>query len=191
MLFTLYLTKHDSLCFVILGNAYSIEKLSTTSHTPNCMLEIGCQLCGSHELRMDYFDRTVRAFRFPANVKTALAKEPGHPLLHPTSAITREAFYSCGRLSEERTFGNDTKFLLHSFFVLNDIRNVDEFLYIRRRRPGSLTTATETMIGSPLRRSLLHNWNSDFEWVKRGLMPLESSSLTYQGPAFRFNVKKI
>jgi hypothetical protein len=155
------------------------------------MDETGCELCGSHELRMDYFDRTVRAFRFPKDVKAALEKEPGHPLLHPTSAITREAFYRCGRLSEDRTFGNDTKFLLRSFFFLKDIRNVDEFLYIRRRRPCSLTTAPETMIGSPLRRKLLHSWNQDFVWVKSGQLPLESSSLIYQPPSFDYKVKKI
>jgi len=155
------------------------------------MTQTACQLCGSHELRLDYFDRTVRAFRFPVNVYAALAKEPGHPLLHPTSAITRDAFYLCGRLSEERIFGNDTKFLLHSFFFLRDIRNVDEFLYIRRRRPGSLTTAPETMIGSPLRRNLLHSWNEDFVWVKAGLLSLENSSLNYQPPSFSYNAAKL
>ena len=32
----------------------------------------GSQLCGSHELRLDYFDKTVRAHRFPIDVMAAL-----------------------------------------------------------------------------------------------------------------------
>jgi len=39
-----------------------------------------CQLCGSHELRIDYFDQTVRSYRFPKDVKAALNYEVGHPI---------------------------------------------------------------------------------------------------------------
>ncbi|WP_158799931.1 glycosyltransferase family A protein [Pedobacter sp. L105] len=151
----------------------------------------GCQLCGSHELRLDYLERTVRAHRFPTNVISALQKVGGHPLFHPTSAITREAFYLCGKLSEERTFGNDTKFLLHSFFVLDNIRNIDDFLYIRRRHAESLTTFPDTMIGSPAREQLLYDWIGDFELVKSGLLELENSSLNYHAPLFKFKSEKI
>ena len=151
----------------------------------------GCQLCGSHELRIDYFEKTVRAHRFPINAGCALEAGPWHPLLHPSSAITREAFYLCHKLSEERTFGNDTKFLLHSFFFLSSIHNVDEFLYIRRRHPNSLTTSPETMIDSPIRKKLLHTWNHDFERIKYGELSLENSSLQYEGTKLKFNVVKI
>lgn len=157
----------------------------------NYMNTTGCQLCGSHELRVDYFDKTVRAYRFPINAKGALKTGPWHPLLHPSSAITREAFYLCERLSEERTFGNDTKFLLHSFFLLDSIHNINEFLYIRRYRPNSLTTSPETMIGSPIRKKLLHTWNKDFELIKDGELSLENSSLNYEGSKIKFEVKKL
>lgn len=155
------------------------------------MSKTGCQLCGSHELRLDYFDRSVRAYRFPEDVLAALKNGPWHPLLHPSSAITRTAFELCGRLSEERTFGNDTKFLLHSFFLLHDAKNVDEFLYIRRRHPDSLTTSPDTMIGSPLRSMLLRAWNNDFEQVKYGKLKLENSSLRYVSSALNYRVNKI
>jgi len=148
------------------------------------MLQSGCQLCGSHEVRIDYFDKTVRAHRFPLNVSRALAVKPGHPLLHPASAISRDAFYSNGKLSEERIFGNDTKFLLHSFFILNNIGNIDEFLYIRRRRPDSLTTSPNTSIGSPARLKLQLSWNRDFEYVKQNILSVKDSNLTYKGPSF-------
>lgn len=75
-----------------------------------------CQLCGSHELRLDYYNRTVQAVRFLTDVTAALKSGPWHSLLHPTSAITRKAFNECGKLSEVRIFGNDTKFLFNSFF---------------------------------------------------------------------------
>lgn len=149
------------------------------------MLKDGCELCGSHELRLDYFDRTVRGVRYPVNVMSALEKNPAHALLHPTSAITREAFYLCNRLSEDRTFGNDTQFLLRSFFILKSIKNVDEFLYIRRRRPDSLTTSYETSLQSPIRGKLLNMWKEDFKLVKNGTLKLENSSLIYKGPKFK------
>jgi len=154
------------------------------------MKNTGCQLCGSHELRIDYFNKTVRAHRFPINVRGALRATLCHPLLHPTSAITRNAFYSCGKLSEERAFGNDTKFLLHSYFCLSSICNIDEFLYIRRRRPNSLTTSPDTMIGSPIREKLLHTWNHDFQLLKYGGLSLENSSLTYERSRLKFHVRK-
>jgi hypothetical protein len=109
------------------------------------MKSSGCQLCGSHELRLDYYNRTVQAIRFPLDVIAALKTGPWHSLLHPSSAIMRDAYYECGKLSEEQTFGNDTKFLLYSYFVLNNIKNIDKFLYIRKKHPHSLTTAPGTM----------------------------------------------
>lgn len=137
-----------------------------------------CQMCGSHELRINYFKRAIQAVRFPIDVKAALKDEPLFPLLHPSSCITRQAFYSCGMLSEERKFGNDTKFLLYSYFVLNRIFNFPEFLYIRKVHSGSLTTSPETMLNSPLRRNLNYQWNCDFQGIKSGLLSLENSSLT-------------
>jgi len=150
-----------------------------------------CQLCGSHELRMDYYNRTVQAVRFPVDVTAALKSAPWHSLLHPSSAITRKAFYKCGTLSEERTFGNDTKFLLNSFFVLNNIKNIDEFLYIRKRHPDSLTTSPATRIGSPERRKLLHTWNYDFEQIKMGNLKLENSSLPFEASKLKIEMEKL
>ncbi|MBB6501213.1 glycosyltransferase family A protein [Pedobacter cryoconitis] len=150
-----------------------------------------CQLCGSHELRLDYYNRTVQSVRFPLDVTSALNSGPWHSLLHPTSAITRKAFYECGRLSEERIFGNDTKFLLNSFFTLKSIKNINEFLYIRKRHPGSLTTSPETMIGSTIRKKLGYTWSYDFELIKNGALKLENSSLKYEGSKLVFEVKKL
>lgn len=159
-------------------------------HINAYMNSSGAELCGSHEVRLDYFDKTVRAYRFPLNVVSALSQGPTYSLLHSTSAIRRNSFYLCGKLSEERRYGNDTKFLLNSFFVLSNIKNIDEFLYIRRRHSGSLTTSEETMIGSPARRSLLFEWYCDFEEIRLGEMKLDDSSLKYAMPTITYHANK-
>lgn len=148
-------------------------------------------LCGSHEIKMDYFNRTVQAVRYPKDVIAALKTGPAHALLHPSSAIARGIFYACHKLSEDRIFANDTKFLYYCYFKLETIENIDEFLYIRRARPGSLTTTAGTSIGSPVRTELINRWVTDFTLVKRGLLKLEDSCLNYAGPRRKFNVKRI
>jgi len=149
-----------------------------------------CEYCGSHELRVNYYNRTLQSIRFPKDASQALGSAPWFPLLHPTSAITRDAFYKCGTLSEERIFGNDTKFLLNSFFYIPNINNVDEFLYIRRIHPGSLTTSEETKLGSPIRRQLAFWWNYDFQLIKMGLLELDKSSLTFSPTSFNVDFSK-
>jgi len=151
----------------------------------------GSALCGSHELRMDYYTKTVQAVRYPLDVTAALKYGPWHPLLHPASAIERKIFYECNKLSEERKFGNDTKFLLYSYFIINSISNINEFLYIRKRHPNSLTTSPATMIGSEIRRDLLRKWNTDFVLIKSNKLKLEDSSLCYQNASFPFDFWKL
>lgn len=148
-------------------------------------------LCGSHEVKMDYFNRTMRAIRYPKNVNTALKNGPAHALLHPSSAIFREVFYFCNRLSEDRIFASDSKFLYYCYFKIANIQNIDEFLYIRRSYPGSLTTSPDTGIGSPLRTYLRNRWVVDFTLVKLGLLNLEESCLKYQSSKRKFKVNKL
>ncbi|MBB6270898.1 hypothetical protein HDF26_001325 [Pedobacter cryoconitis] len=148
-------------------------------------------LCGSHEIKMDYFTKTVQAIRYPKNVITALKNGPAHALLHPSSAIERSAFYYCNRLSEDRIFANDTKFLYYCYFKLSKIENIDEFLYIRRSHPDSLTTSPLTCVGSPVRTYLINRWVVDFTLVKLGLLKLEHSCLNYNGSKRKFEVKKL
>ena len=157
----------------------------------NYMEKDNCQLCGSHELRMDYYTKTIRAIRFPMDVTAALRTEPWHSLLHPTSAITREGFYECGKLSEERIFGNDTKFLLYCSFILKNIKNINDFYYIRLVHPDSLTTSPETKIGSDIRRKLLHQWHYDFQEIKSGNLKLRNSRLRYEDSKISYNVNKL
>jgi hypothetical protein len=140
------------------------------------MARWGCDMVGSHELRCDDFGREIRAVRFPLDVSAALGAGPGHAQLFPTAAVRRAAFHRTGGLSTDRVFANDTQFLLRAYFHMI-IRNADAFLYVRRKRPGSLTTTSETGLDSPARQEIGRCWKKDFEAVRGGLLPLEESSL--------------
>ena len=118
----------------------------------------------------------VYPVRYPLDASGALARTANHALLHATLMVRRDAFFSCGGLSTHLVIANDTQFLLRAFFSMK-MRNVDEFLYIRRRHPASLTNAPETVYDNPLRRSLSAQWSADFEAIKRGELRLPDSSL--------------
>lgn len=138
--------------------------------------ETGCAMVGSHELRLDEIWRCVRAIRFPLDVSAALRARPHHPMLLPTTLLRRDGYFATGGFSTDRAFAYDTQFVFRASFLLG-LRNVDEFLYIRRRRRDSLTTAPETGLGTPVRVELLANWTRDFLAVKAGRLALERSSL--------------
>jgi len=138
--------------------------------------ETGADRVGSHELRVDEIEGTVRPVRFPLDVNAALAVAPGFAQLHPTTMVRREAFLAAGGFSTHHRFANDTQFLYRSFFSMR-LRNVDGFLYVRRRHPGAVTVRPETALGSPLREAIEAEWMRDFEEVKAGRLALAESSL--------------
>jgi hypothetical protein len=142
------------------------------------------EIVGSHELRVDEMQASVEVYRFPLDASAALAL-PGsteqndranEPLLHPTLMIVRSGFVQAGGFSTDQKIANDTQFMLRAYFSLG-MRNVDSFLYIRRRHPAALTVAKETALGTPLRHFLGSTWGADFEAVKRGQAKLEETSL--------------
>ena len=98
------------------------------------------------------------------------------PLLHPTLTMVRSGFVQAGGFSTNRKIANDTQFMLRAYFSLR-MRNVDSFLYIRRRHSAALTVAKETALGTPLRHFLGTTWGADFEAVKSGKARLEETSL--------------
>jgi hypothetical protein len=160
----------------------------------SCHDRIACQaaeiaerqvaVVGSHELRVDELARRVEIYRFPLDASAALAL-PGstehndrsnEPLLHPTVTMARSGFVQAGGFSTNRKIANDTQFMLRAYFSLR-MRNVDSFLYIRRRHSAALTVAKQTALGSSLRHFLGSTWGADFEAVKSGKARLEETSL--------------
>ena len=142
------------------------------------------EVVGSHELRVDEMQASVEVYRFPLDASAALAL-PGsteqndrahEPLLHPTLMMVRSGFVQAGGFSTDQKIANDTQFILRAYFSLR-MRNVDSFLYIRRRHPTALTVAKETALGTPLRHFLGTTWGTDFKAVKSGQARLEETSL--------------
>jgi hypothetical protein len=142
----------------------------------DALAETGCDIVGSHELCLDEIRAVVQPVRFPRDGSAALALCANHALLHGTLMIYRSVFFDLGGLSTDLIIANDTQFLLRAHFN-SSIRNVDEFLYIRRRHAASLTNAPETIFDNPLRRWLSSVWTRDFDAIKRGELKIEDSSL--------------
>jgi hypothetical protein len=155
------------------------DDLSCSDRFPvlyTAMIATGCDLIGSHELKLDEMCCEVRAFRFPLDVSGALLREIAHPLQHPTSMIKRDAFRRAGGFSTDRRISNDTQFLLRAHFSMR-IRNADAFVYVRRKHEAALTEAPDTGMHMPIRRWLKQTWSADFRAVKNGELQLNDSSL--------------
>lgn len=71
------------------------------------------------------------------------------------------------------------------------IKNIDKFLYIRRKREGSLTTSPEIKLGSEERTRLILMWKADFERIKSEDMELKRSSLATEHLDADFDVLEL
>ncbi|NEO25841.1 MAG: hypothetical protein F6K03_02810, partial [Kamptonema sp. SIO4C4] len=111
---------------------------------------------------------------YPLDVNAALASKPGHPLMHPSSLLSRRLVMQLGGFATGLRFGGDTEFLLRAVFLAK-IVNLPEFAYFRRKRPHSLTTAVETGLGSKVRQQLLTTlkarYRDNLERVQKGVQP--------------------
>lgn len=144
-------------------------------------------MIGSHELRVDEFERKIIIFRYPLNVTRSLDAQCFHPLFHPTALVTRKAYLKTGGFSTNLRFGYDSQFLLRSHFYLK-IGNIDDFLYIRFKRPNSLTTDARTSFSSNLRSFLIGRWMTDFRLVLENKLDLHESSLSVQKHSFNYKL---
>jgi hypothetical protein len=114
----------------------------------------GAELVGSQELRLLEPEQIIQAFGYPIDVNQALSHSPGHPLLHPTSLVTRDLVQRIGGFAMGLRFGGDTEFLLRAHWVARVV-NSSGYCYFRRKRPNSLTTAIATGLDSPIRQALI------------------------------------
>lgn len=111
------------------------------------------ELVGSQEIRV-FEDGSVMPVSYPLDVNAALAHAPGHALLHPSSLVRRGLVMRLGGFATGLRFGGDTEFVLRAAHEAR-IVNTSKALYFRRLRAGSLTTAPETGLDSPVRKALL------------------------------------
>ncbi|HEY0193994.1 MAG TPA: hypothetical protein VGC42_22910 [Kofleriaceae bacterium] len=141
------------------------------------MQETGADIIGSHELRLDERRARVSATRFPLDVSAALRGHPRqHPMMLASALFRRAAYVATGGFSTDRRFAYDTQLVLRASFLVR-LANADEFLYVRRAREGSLTTAPATALGNRIRTEMLAAWTRDFRAVQRGTISLAASSL--------------
>ena len=115
----------------------------------------GAEIAGGQEIRVLDPEQRLQAVGYPLDVNSALAKKPGHALLHPTSLVTSRIIQQIGGFATGLRFGGDTEFLLRAHWQAR-IVNCDRYCYFRRKRPHSLTTAAETGLNSPARQTLLN-----------------------------------
>ncbi|MGB3265259.1 MAG: glycosyltransferase family 2 protein [Microcoleus sp.] len=118
----------------------------------------GAELVGTQELRAFEDDRLLPVV-YPLNVSAALAEKPGHPLLHPTSLVSRDLVLRLGGFATGLRFSGDSEFLLRSHFAAK-IVNIPDFAYFRRHRDGSLTTDRQTGLDAPVRLELIQQLKS-------------------------------
>jgi hypothetical protein len=118
--------------------------------------EAGAQLVGTQELRVIEEQQKLVPVNYPLNVNTALKYKPGHPLLHPTSLVSRNLVMQLGGFATGLRFGGDTEFLLRVAFVARII-NIPDYCYFRQKRKDSLTTSPDTGLQSPARIKLLQS----------------------------------
>lgn len=187
-----YLARHYS---IISNNKKFIffqdsDDISTSSRFERQIIELSknnWDLIGSHELRVEQFVKKLILFRFPIDVNNAFKDKPAHPLFHPTSMITKKGYLKTKGFSTDLTFGYDQQFTFRANFNLK-IGNVDDFLYIRFKRPGSLTTHSKTKIGTSQRSFLSWRWRIDMDLVQEGKLNLEDSSLSVQKHKFDYKM---
>lgn len=114
----------------------------------------GADLIGTQEIRVHEEDSHVSLVSYPLDVNAALAEKPGHPLLHPSSLVTRDLVCRIGGFATGLRFGGDTEFLLRAALV-GRVVNIPDYSYFRRKRSHSLTTDPHTGLESPARQELL------------------------------------
>ncbi len=145
------ITDYDAYLFQDADDWSSADRLETLLQTAR---HHGAELVGSQEMRILEPESIAQAVDYPLDVNAALRQSPGHPLLHPTSLVTRDLVQRLGGFATGLRFGGDTEFLLRAHWVAR-IVNTPSYCYFRRKRPDSLTTAIDTGLDSPARQALL------------------------------------
>ena len=133
-------------------------------------------IVGCHELRCNELTRNVEAIRLPLDVNQALGSAPGAAQLLATTITRIDCLRRTGGFSTNRRFGADRQFQLRAHWTARML-NVDDFLYVRRLREGSLTTAKATGMNSWIRQEINRRWREAFRARQDGLSALDDSAL--------------
>jgi len=160
---------------IIFHDSDDISTFDRTSVLVNFLNKKNIDAVGSHELRINKIEKKIVAVRYPLNV-IQKTYDGQYAIFFPATAIKKSAYLKTGGLSTIRKHSLDSQFYKRSYFFLN-IENVDEFLYIRVKHENSLTTASATALGSPIRERLKLQWGTDFSKVQHRNISLTESTL--------------
>ena len=163
-----YIVRHDS---DDISLRRRIETLTAAAETT------GAGMVGSHELQLQEIAREVLPVRYPLDVSGELARVGGrHQALLPTMILRRELVDKVGGFSTDRIYGHDVAFWLVASLNAR-IVNVDDFLYLRRRRASSLTMRADIGNSSPIRSIHRNQRRRQFNEIAAGRLRLQDSVL--------------
>lgn len=134
-------------------------------------------MVGTQEIRIFEGEPGCMPVAFPLDVNKALDKSPGHPLLHPTSIVSRDLIEKVGGFATGLQFGGDTEFLLRAGFM-GKIVNAPFGCYFRRIRQGSLTTSPDTGLDSAIRKDLTNSMKAREKENRAAVQSGEKPDLT-------------
>jgi hypothetical protein len=137
----------------------------------------GAGMVGSHEIQLHEIERIVVPLRYPLDVSAALRRVGAkHQALLPMMVARKSIVDRVGGFSTDRIFGHDVAFWLTASLSAK-IVNVDEFLYLRRRRPLSLTKRHDIGNYSAIRAVHRTLRREHFNAIAAGRLRLEDSRL--------------
>jgi Glycosyl transferase family 2 len=142
-------TNYDAYLFQDADDWCSCDRLEKLLHA---LTTTSAELVGTQELRV--YGNKITPVCYPLDVNAALKEKPGHPLIHPSSLVTRDLVMRLGGFATGLRFGGDTEFLLRASIAAKVV-NIPYYCYYRRKRQGSLTTAVDTGLNSPARQELI------------------------------------
>jgi hypothetical protein len=132
---------------------------------------------GSHVLDVHEDVLRVKAMRYPLDAIAPLIRKPQNTVFHPATLVRTEALRAAEGFSTVRRMACDREFNLRAFFLSLDLRNVDDFLYVRRMRSDSLIHSADTGMKSAARKQLHEMWHEDFRRILAAEIDVRGSSI--------------
>jgi glycosyltransferase involved in cell wall biosynthesis len=144
-------TGYDAILFQDADDWSAPQRLATLLDTAE---RTGAELVGSWELRVLCDAAEAVPGPYPADPPPFLAADPtAFAVLHPTSLVATDLIDRVGGYPTGLRFSGDAEFLWRAHHE-GRVANAPAYLYYRRKRAGSLTTATGSGLQSPARLAL-------------------------------------
>jgi hypothetical protein len=109
--------------------------------------QTGAGLVATQELQYLIEESRFVATTFPLNVTAAMRVDIGHYTINGSNLVSRRLARMIGGMDDSFRLSADTDFIYRAGLA-HLVVNLPRFCYLRRERPGSLTTAPETKLGT-------------------------------------------